>query len=56
MARAPRDAQNMTTRGDRTGPIEVWLSQPDLEITCRIVFHDGTAMAVGVDALPIPAA
>jgi len=45
MARAPRDAQNVMTRGDRAEPIEVWLSQPDLEITCRIVFRDGKAIA-----------
>ena len=56
MARAPRDAQNVMTRGDRAEPIEVWLSQPDLEITCRIVFRDGKAIAVGVDSLSIAAA
>jgi len=31
-------------------PIEVRLSQPNLEVTCRIVLHDGTAIGVGVDA------
>ena len=36
-----------------TKPIEVLLSRPHLEVTCRIVFPDGTAIAVGVDALSL---
>jgi hypothetical protein len=36
-----------------TKPIEVLLSRPRLEVTCRIVFPDGAAIAVGVDALSI---
>ena len=39
-----------------TKPIEVLLSRPHLEVTCRIVFPDGTAIAVGVDALSLRAA
>ena len=40
----------MTTVETKNKPIEVWLSQPHLEITCRIVLHDGTAIGVGVDS------
>ena len=36
-----------------TKPIEVLLSRPDQEITCRIFFPDGTAIAVGVNALSL---
>ena len=36
-----------------TKPIEVLLSRPHLEVTCQIVFPDGTAIAVGVDALSL---
>jgi len=36
-----------------TKPIEVRLSRPQLEITCRIVLPDGTAIAVGIDALSL---
>ena len=34
----------MTTVRDNTRPIEVWLSQPNIEITCRIVFEDETSV------------
>jgi hypothetical protein len=51
-----RECQNMTTRGKATEPIEVCLSQPDLEVTCRILFFDGSAIAVGIDSLSIAAA
>jgi hypothetical protein len=47
------DAQDVTSVETTTKPIEVWLSRPHLEITCRIIFSDGTAIAVGVDALSI---
>jgi len=50
-ARVLRDAQDVTTVETTTKPIEVRLSRPHLEVTCRIVFSDGTAIAVGVDAL-----
>jgi hypothetical protein len=40
--------QNMTTLTTKITPIEVWLSQPHREVTCRIVFPGGTTMAVGV--------
>jgi len=36
-----------------TKPIEVLLSRPHLEVNCRIAFPDGTAIAVGVDALSL---
>src|SRR5215469_3701289 len=38
----------MTTLTTKITPIEVWLSQPHLEVTCRIVFPGGAIMAVGV--------
>jgi len=52
-ARALRDAQDMTTMETTTKPIEVRLNRPHLEVTCRIVFPDGAAIAVGVDAASI---
>jgi len=48
-----RDAQDVTTVETTTKPIEVRLSRPQLEITCRIVLPDGTAIAVGIDALSL---
>ena len=55
-ARVLSDAQDVTSVETTTKPIEVWLSRPHLEVTCRIVFPDGTAIAVGVDAVSIPGA
>ena len=52
-ARVLSDAQDVTSVETTTKPIEVRLSRPHLEVTCRIVFPDGTAIAVGVDALSI---
>ena len=46
----------MTTRGKTAGAIEVRLSQPNLEVACRIVFRDGSAIAVGVSSLFIASA
>jgi hypothetical protein len=46
----------VTTMETTTKPIEVRLNRPHLEITCRIVFPDGAAIAVGVDAASIPGA
>jgi hypothetical protein len=43
----------VTTVETTNKPIEVLLSRPHLEITCRIVLPDGTAIAVGVDALSL---
>ena len=51
-ARVLRDAQDVTTVETTTKPIEIWLP-PHLEVTCRIVFPDGTVIAVGVDALSL---
>jgi hypothetical protein len=48
--------QHVTTRRKTAEPIEVCLSQPYLEVTCRIVFRDGSAVAVGVDSLSIAGA
>ena len=33
------------------GPIEVWLTQDNMEITCRIVFNDETTDELDVDSL-----
>ena len=52
-ARVLSDAQDVTSVETTTKPIEVRLSRPHLEVTCRIVFPDGTAIAVGVDALSL---
>ena len=46
----------MTTLDTNARPIKVRLSQPRLDVTCRIVFHDGTATAVGVNSPSIPGA
>jgi hypothetical protein len=55
MAGVPRD-HHVTTRGKTAEAIEVCLSQRDLEVTCRIVFGDGSAVGVGVDSLSIAGA
>jgi hypothetical protein len=34
-----------------TGPIEVWLSQENMEVTCRIVHEDETTTEPPVDSL-----
>jgi hypothetical protein len=52
-ARVLRDARDVTSVETTTKPIEVRLSRPHLEVSCRILFPDGTAVAVGVDALSI---
>jgi hypothetical protein len=52
-ARAHRDGQDVTRVETTAKPIEVRLNRPQLEVTCRIVFPDGTAIAVGVDALSL---
>ena len=36
---------------DNTSPIEVWLSQPNIQVTCRIVFEDESATELNVDSL-----
>jgi hypothetical protein len=40
-------------RNSKPGPIEVWLSQPNIEITCRIVREDETAAYPDVDSLSL---
>jgi hypothetical protein len=55
MAGASRD-HNVPTRGKTAEPIEVCLSQRYLEVTCRIVFRDGSVIGVGVDSLSITGA
>ncbi len=34
-----------------TKPIEIWLRQPNIEITCSIVFEDESDLAVDVESL-----
>jgi hypothetical protein len=46
----------VTTRGKTAGGIEVRLGQPNLEVTCRILFRDGSAIAVGISSLFIAGA
>ena len=41
----------MTTLENNTKPIEVWLSQPNMEITCRVIFEDETGTELPVDSL-----
>jgi hypothetical protein len=55
-ARVLRDARDVTSVETATKPIEVRLSRPHLEVTCQVLFPDGTAIAVGVDALSIQGA
>jgi hypothetical protein len=35
----------------KTQPIEVWLSQPNLEVACRIVYEDERTDSLGVESL-----
>jgi hypothetical protein len=41
----------VTTLQDNAQPIEVWLSQPNIQVTCRIVFSDETAIEMQVTSL-----
>jgi hypothetical protein len=36
---------------NNTGPIEVWLSQPHMKITCRVVFEDESTNQLDVESL-----
>jgi hypothetical protein len=38
-------------REERPGPIEAWLSKPNIEVTCRIVREDETATEIDVTSL-----
>jgi hypothetical protein len=55
IARSRRRARRMTdieTRlAENTQPIEVWLSQTNMQITCRIVYEDETTAETGADSL-----
>jgi hypothetical protein len=42
---------NNTYGANATSPIEVWLSQRNMEITCRVVAEDETAELLDVDSL-----
>lgn len=35
----------------KLGPIEVWLTQSNIEITCRVVNEDETTQPYGVESL-----
>jgi hypothetical protein len=41
----------MTDIKSNAKPIEVWLSQPNIEITCRVVFEDESADELSVGSL-----
>jgi hypothetical protein len=41
----------MSTLKEPNGPIEVWLSKPNMQVTCRIVFEDETDTSLSVDSL-----
>ena len=41
----------MATIEENTKPIEVWLTQPNMEITCRVIFEDETGTEIDVDSL-----
>lgn len=39
------------TKLDASGPIEVWLTQKNLEVTCSIVHEDESTTGLDVDSL-----
>jgi hypothetical protein len=39
------------TKNEKAGPIEVWLSKNNLEVTCRMVREDETTATLDVDSL-----
>jgi hypothetical protein len=39
------------TKSTKPGPIEVWLSQPNIEITCTIVREDETTRGADIGSL-----
>jgi hypothetical protein len=41
----------MSTLSEPNGPIEVWLSKPNMQVTCRIVFEDESASGLDMDSL-----
>jgi hypothetical protein len=41
----------LETTWDKTKPVEVWLSQPNLEVTCRIVYEDERTDAFDIESL-----
>jgi hypothetical protein len=38
---------------DASGPIEVWLTQKNMEITCMVVYEDESTGGVDVDSLSL---
>jgi len=36
-----------------TGPVEVWLTQKNMEIRCLVVFEDESTERIGVDSLSL---
>lgn len=38
---------------EHDGPIEVWLSQKNLQVTCRVVYEDESTTDLSVDSLSI---
>jgi hypothetical protein len=41
----------MTDLAGNSKPVEVWLSQPNNEVSCRVVFEDETAADLQVQSL-----
>ena len=39
------------TKERKAGPIEVWLSKPNIEITCTVVRDDETTTRLDIDSL-----
>jgi hypothetical protein len=39
------------TKSSKPGPVEVWLSKPNIEITCTIVREDETTTHLDIDSL-----
>lgn len=41
----------MSTSGLKPGPIEVWLSKKNIEVTCMVVHEDESTISLDVDSL-----
>jgi len=41
----------MTTFEKNTGPVEVWLTQGNMAVSCRVVYEDETTELLDVDSL-----
>lgn len=41
----------MTSIKDNQGPVEVWLSRQNMEVTCLVVFEDESTDSLDIDSL-----